>query len=142
MEQLLRQSSEIMWEPKVKSIDTAHRANLQPRKGWLNASPLKYLLSHLAARLIVIINLAHLSLSSYHPYFRATKSLVGRADLDWLMISSLLLPLYCAIETVWMRRAEPSQRKALFIDWTFAITWLLVWLAFLFASFWKYAGSI
>lgn len=138
MEQLLRQSAEIMWEPKMKMFDATQNVGVNVRR----ASPLKYWLAHLVVRLIAVINLVHLSLSFYHPYFRATKSLVGRADLDWLMISSFLLPLYCAIETVWMRRAEPSQRKALLIDWAFAITWLLVWLAFLFASFWKYAGSI
>jgi hypothetical protein len=107
-----------------------------------DASPLSYSRAHLLLRLIVIINLAHLSLSFYQPYFRATKSLVRRADLDWLMLSSVLLPLYCLVETLWMRRAEASQRKALLVDWAFAITWLLVWLAFLFSSFWKYAGSI
>lgn len=105
-------------------------------------SPLKYSLAHLAIRLVVIIDVLHLSLTLYHPYFRAATKLLGRADGDWFMISSLLLPLYCAIETVWMRRAEPSQRKALLIDWAFSITWLLVWLAFLFHAFWKYAGSI
>lgn len=138
MEELLRQSTEIMWEPKVKTLNAANSINLKSSQ----AGPLKYRLSHLAVRLIVIINLAHLSLSFYHPYFRATKSLVRRADLDWLMISSVLLPLYCLIETLWMRRALPSQKKDLLIDWAFAITWLLVWLTFLFASFWKYAGSI
>jgi hypothetical protein len=108
----------------------------------IDAAPVIYSLAHWVLRLIVVINLIHLSLSSYQPYFRATKSLVRRADLDWLMISSVLLPLYCLIETLWMRRAEPSQRKALLIDWAFAITWLLVWLAFLFYAFWKYAPGL
>jgi len=121
----------------MKMLDTTQGVIVKPAK----ASPSKYLLSHLAVRLIVIINAVHLSLTFYQPYFRATNRLLGRADGDWLMVSSLLLPLYCAIETIWMRRAEPSQRKALLIDWAFAITWLLVWLAFLFYSFWKYAGS-
>jgi hypothetical protein len=138
MEQLLRQSAEIMREPKVKMPNTTHGVTVRPAK----TPPSKYLLSHLAVRLIVIINIAHLSLTFYRPYFLAKKQVFRGADLDWLMISSLLLPLFCAIETFWMRRAEPSQKKALLIDWAFAITWLLVWLTFLFASFWKYAGSI
>jgi hypothetical protein len=138
MEQLLGQSAEIMWEPKVKMLDATRRVG----RSSTGISPLKYSLAHLAIRLIVIINLVHLSLTFYHPYFQAATKLLGRADGDWLMISSLLLPLYCAIETFWMRRAEPSQKKALLIDWAFAITWLLVWLAFLFHAFWKYAGSI
>ncbi len=118
--------------------DASHGVNVKPTK----APTIKYSLVHFVVRLIVVLNLVHLSLSSYHPYFRATKSLVRRADLDWLMISSLLLPLYCAIETFWMRRADPSQRKAVIIDWGFAIAWLVIWTTFLIYSFWKYAGSL
>lgn len=130
-----------MRESKVKMLDTTQRVKLNPKR-WIVTPALKYSLAHLAVRLIVIINLVHLGLSLYQPYFRATNALIGGADDSWSMISSLLLPLYCLIETLWMRRAEPSQRKALLIDLAFAITWLLVWLAFLFYAFWKYAGSI
>lgn len=141
MEQLLRQSAEIMWEPQVKMFETTQRGNVKPRR-WIGTPTLKYSLAHLAVRVIVVINLVHLCLSFYQPYFRATNALLRGADDSWSMISSLLLPLYCTIETFWMQRAEPSQRKALLIDWAFAITWLLVWLAFLFYAFWKYAPGL
>lgn len=139
LEKLLGQSSEILWQPKVKMLDTAHGVNLKSRK---DASPLKYSLAHLAVRLIVIINIAHLCLSYYQPYFQATKSFFRGTDLDWLMISSLTLPLWGALETFWLRRAGRSQRRALLIDWAFIIVWFLTWWAFLLHSIWKYVGNL
>lgn len=130
-----------MRKPEVMT-DTTGEVNLTVRNGMPNASRRRYLLAHLVVRLVVIINIAHLGLSFYQPYFRATNRLLRGTDDSWSMLSLLILPMYCAIESFWMRRAEPSQRKALLIDWAFVTLWVVIWIGFLFYSFWKYAGSI
>jgi RHS repeat-associated protein len=95
--------------------------------------------AHWIVRIIVILNIAHLSLSFYQPYFR---TFFGRAGLRWLMLSSLLLPIYCLIATIWLRHSVPSQRKALLIDWAFVAAWLLFLLAVMVYSFSKYAPGL
>jgi hypothetical protein len=124
MEEFLGQSSEIMRQPKMNEARTADSNNRMQL----------YSRSHLAVRLIVVINLVHLSLSFYQPYFRLTHRLLRGVEADWLMISSFLLPLFCAIESVWMRRADPSQGRSLAIDWLLVILWLIVWGVFLLHS--------
>jgi hypothetical protein len=70
-------------------LDTNHGVNVKT----METSPLKYLLAHLAVRVIVLINLVHLCLSFYQPYFRATNAFLRGADDGWSMISSIVLPL-------------------------------------------------
>lgn len=120
------QSSEIVRQPKMNMIDA--------RAADSNKRTQLYSRSHLAVRLVVIINLVHLALSFYQPYFRSTNRLLRGIDDDWLMISSFLLPLYCAFESFWMRRADLPQGKSLAIDWLFVILWLIVWGIFLLHS--------
>src|SRR5574341_16416 len=93
-----------------------------------------YSLLHLGGRLIVVINLAHLGLSFYGPYFRLTHRLFRGVDLDWLMSSSFLLRTFCVFESFWMRGADQSQRRSIAIDWLFVILWLFVWGIFLLHS--------
>ncbi|SRR5712692_8895605 len=124
MEEFLGQSSTVVRQPKMNEAliaDSKKRTRLYSR-------------SHLAVRLIVTANLAHLALSFYEPYFRSTHRLFRGIDLDWLMLSSFLLPAFCAIESFWMRRAEPSQHKSLAIDWLLVIFWLIIWGVFLLHS--------
>jgi hypothetical protein len=95
----------------------------------MESSPLSYKLSHLAVRVIVAINILHLSLSFYHPYFLAGLRLFPQGgDIYWMLGSSILLPMYVSFETWWMYRVEPSQKRALLIDWLLAGLWFVtVW---------------
>jgi len=106
-------------------------------------SPLYIKLSHLVVRLIVILNIAHLSLSFYQPYFTVIKQLFrGGADFYWMMASSFLLPVYVGVEAWWMLRRDRSNTKALLIDGAFVIGWFVIFWAFLLHSFWRYVGSL
>jgi hypothetical protein len=71
-----------------------------------------------------------------------TRDLIGRAGLDWLMLSSMLLPVYCVTATIWLRNSGPSQKNALLIDWVFVAAWLLVLFAVMGYSFSKYAPGL
>lgn len=90
-------------------------------------SHLKYRLSHWAVRVIVTINIAHLLLSFYPPYFRRKLHFFPQSgDVQWMLVSSLLIPLYVGLETWWMYRAEPAQKRALAIDWLLAVLWFVM----------------
>lgn len=100
-------------------------------------------LSHLMIRFIVILNIAHLSLSFYQPYFTLIKQLFrSGADFYWMMASSFLLPAYVGVEAWWMLRRDRSGTKALLIDGAFVIGWFVIFWTFLLHSFWRYAGSL
>lgn len=105
-------------------------------------SHLKYQLSHLAIRLIVLVNITHLLLSGYHPYFRATTRIFRNLfDLHWMTVTSVILPLYVGFEAWWILRKDRSQVKEVLIDAALAIAWFLIWWGFLLHSFRKYFGS-
>jgi hypothetical protein len=57
----------------------------------------------------------------------------GDAIAKWWLISSLLLPLYVAIEIGWMWNAK-IEAKALWIDGSFALAWSL--------TFWLVIGYV
>ena len=108
-------------------------------RGVMESSPLSYKLSHLVVRVIVAINILHLSLSFYHPYFQAGLRLFPQGgDIYWMFASSILLPLYVAFETWWMYRAEPSQKRALLIDWLLAGLWFVTVWAVVLHSLYRY----
>ena len=104
--------------------------------------PLRYRLSHLAVRLIVAVNIAHLLLLTYRPYFRAVTNHVGWIDEKWMMVSSFLLPLYVGVETWWMFRAEPSQKKPLLINWAVAVIWFVLWWGSVLYSLYRYYPNL
>jgi hypothetical protein len=100
---------------------------------------LKYLLLHLVLRVIVGINIAHLSLGTFsRSYFQATKRLFRSGiDVKWMLASSVILPLYVLLEMWWMLRtgSSRSKTKGLLIDGGLALLWFLVWWGFLLYSF-------
>ena len=106
--------------------------------GGMASNPLKYRLSHLIVRSVATVNIAHLLLSHYPPYFRATLSIFGLSDINWMTASALLLPLYVGFETWWMFGVKPSQKKPLLIDWAFASTWFVMWCGTLLYSFYLF----
>lgn len=96
-------------------------------RGVMEQSPIKYRVSHLAVRIITTIHIVHLLLGYYPPYFQKTLRIFPQAgDIYWMLASSLLIPLYVGFETWWMFRAEPSQKRALFIDWAIAVIWFAI----------------
>jgi hypothetical protein len=100
--------------------------------------PQKYRISHLALRLIVMVNIAHLWLSGRPGYFQAIKRLFRNAyDVKWMIASSIILPLYVLFELWWMLRTGSSRAKTkqLLIDGGFALLWFLIWWGFLLYSF-------
>jgi len=99
---------------------------------------LKYRLAHLVVRIITIVNIAHLLMLGYQPYFRAANHLLGWIDLKWMLVSSLLLPLYVGFETWWMFGAAPSQKRALVIDWVLAGLWFVIWWTEVLYSLYRY----
>jgi hypothetical protein len=104
--------------------------------------PLKYRLSHLLVRLVATVNIAHLLLLAYRPYFRAANNFLGWMDIKWMMASSFLLPLYVGFETWWMFRVEPSQKRALLIDWAFAVIWFVLWWGLALYSLYLYYPTL
>ena len=104
--------------------------------------PLKIRLSHLILRLLVTVNVAHLLLLGYQPYFRAVGNFVGWVDVKWMMVSSFLLPLYVGFETWWMFRVEPSEKRALLIDWAFAVIWFVSWWGIALYSLYLYYPTL
>jgi len=102
--------------------------NQRTKRGAMERAALSYKLSHLAIRIITTIHIVHLLLSYYPPYFQAETRLFPRGgDLYWMMASSLLIPLYVGFETWWMFGAQPSQKRALLIDWLLAVLWFAIW---------------
>lgn len=102
--------------------------------------PLKYRLSHLALRLIVTINIAHLSLSFNPAYFQAIKPIFRNGfDIKWMLVSSVILPLYVLFEMWWMLRTGSSSLKTrgLLIDGALALAWFLMCWGFVLYS-WSY----
>jgi hypothetical protein len=99
---------------------------------------MKYRLSHLVVRIVTIVNIAHLLMLGYQPYFRAANHLLGWIDFKWMMVSSFLLPLYVGFETWWMFRGEPSQKRALVIDWLLAVGWFVIWWTEVLYSLYRY----
>jgi len=103
---------------------------------------LSYRLSHLGVRLVAAVNIAHLLLLTYRPYFQVVTNQVWWIDEKWMMTSSFLLPLYVGFETWWMFRAEPSQRKPLLIDWAFAVVWFALWWGSVLYSLYLYYPNL
>lgn len=124
------QSSEIIGGVPIKSSNA------------VAGQPLRYRLSHLAVRLIAAVNVTHLLLLGYQPYFRAANHFLGWIDIKWMVASSFLLPLYVGFETWWMFGLEPSQKKPLIIDWVLAIIWLIMWWGFVLYSLYLYFPMI
>lgn len=89
-------------------------------------------ISHLIVRLVAAINLALWGLMTYPPYFRAIGGgRLGHTTGVWFLLSSVLLPLYVALEAWWLRKK--SQNRALWIDAAFAAVWFSVfWSAVLY----------
>ncbi len=58
-------------------------------------------------------------------------------DVKWMLVSSFLLPLYVGFETWWMFR-DPSQKRALVVDWTFAVIWFVMWWGEVLYALYKY----
>jgi hypothetical protein len=110
--------------------------------GTIAGHALRYRLSHLVVRVVATVNIAHLLLLGYRPYFRAANHFLGWIDIKWMIASSLLLPLYVGFETWWMFGAEPSQKKPLLIDWVVAVIWLVMWWAFVLYSLYLYFPMI
>jgi hypothetical protein len=103
----------------------------------------KYRISHVGLRVIASINIFHLLLTFYPPYFHAEIRLFPKGgDLYWLMGSSIVLPLYVGFETWWMFRAHSSQKKALLIDWLLAVLWFVIWWIFMFRSWYLYYPNL
>jgi hypothetical protein len=102
------------------------------------------MISHLAVRLVICINFADTILEACWPkYFRLKKTLFPHgADLEWMMVSAFLIPLYVGFESWWMFRATPSQKRALLIDWVLAILWFALWWGLMFYSWYLYYPSI
>jgi hypothetical protein len=105
---------------------------------------LKYVLSHLALRVIVCFNIADTLLEAWWPtYFRMKKTIFPTgADLTWMMASSFLLPAYVGFETWWMHRAQPPQTRALLIDWVLAGFWFVLWWVLMFYSWYLYYPNL
>jgi hypothetical protein len=101
--------------------------------------PLKYRLSHFAVRVIAIINIVHLLLSYYPPYFRGKfRFLPHSGDIQWMLVSSLLVPMYVGLETWWMYGVNPSQKRSLLIDWFMAGLWFVLWWAVVLRGIYRY----
>ncbi len=82
-------------------------------------------ISHIIVRVVSAINLAYFAAMTYPPYLHATAGgAFGRFAGTWSLISSLILPLYVAVEGWWMR--GKTERRALWIDAAFAGLWFLV----------------
>ena len=91
----------------------------------MGKSPLKYRLSHLVVRLVAVLNIANLIFSSLYPaYFQTLRrlQLLNWEMAEWLIASSLLLPLYVALEAWWMRNAR-SERREMLVDAALALAW-------------------
>ena len=129
LESLVEMQNEIIGGVRIKSSKAA-------------GQPLRYRLSHLAVRLIAAVNIAHLLLLGYRPYFRAVTNHFGWIDEKWMMVSSFLLPLYVGFETWWMFRAELSQKRALLIDWAFAVIWFVLWWGSVLYSLYLYFPNL
>lgn len=101
--------------------------------------PLKFYASHLAVRIITTINIVHLLLSYYPPYFDARLRFFSQGgDIYWMLASSLLIPLYVGLETWWMYLAKPSQKRALLIDWLLAGLWFAILWVVVLRSLYRY----
>jgi len=100
--------------------------------------PLRYRLSHLFVRLVATVNIAHLVLSFYPPYYRATLRIFGMSQINWMSAAALLLPLYVGFETWWMFGVKPSQRKALLVDWVVTVAWFVMWFGLVLYSFYLF----
>jgi hypothetical protein len=102
-----------------------------------------YRMSHIALRLIVIINFTHLVLGTFSiKYFQAVNRLpIGGADIYWFIASCLILPLYVALEVWWMLLKDNAlrERKSLLIDAMFAVIWAMTFGIFLLYAWTHYA---
>lgn len=112
-------------------------------RGVIEESPLSYRVSHLVVRVIATINVVHLLLGYYPPYFQAElRVFPGAVDIYWMLASSLLIPLYVGFETWWMFRAQPSQKRAIMIDWLFATVWFVLWWIFMLRSLYVFPSFL
>jgi hypothetical protein len=99
--------------------------------------PLKYRISHLALRLIATVNIAHLFFATISQnYFLAAKRFFHSADVTWMIVSSIVLPLYVLFEIWWMRGTGPSpaKRKELLLDTGISVVWFLICWGFVLYS--------
>jgi hypothetical protein len=84
----------------------------------------KWQFSHLLVRLIATVNLGGFALATVFPRYSSAvfNGQYGGITAKWLIVSSLLLPVYVAFEAWWMRKNKIESR-ALWIDVVFAVGW-------------------
>jgi len=104
--------------------------------------PWKFRLAHVLVRVVAILNLTHLLLLGYQPYFQWADRFFGQfttrwIDVKWMLVSSFLIPLYVGLETWWMFR-DRLQKRALVVDWVIAVIWFATWWAEVLYSLYKY----
>jgi hypothetical protein len=90
----------------------------------------KYWILHWLVRLIAIANLINLLYERFSETYYDTMRRLGVANIvvEWYFWSSLALPFCVGLATWWMRRAQ-SERRALVVDWLFALAWsLTLWI--------------
>jgi hypothetical protein len=120
-------------------IQTENLTDVGPEASRMKGGyPFRFRLSHLLVRFVATVNIAHLLMVNYLPYLHAAHSLLGWLDVRWMTVSSFLLPLYVGVETWWMLRADPPQKRALLIDWAFAVIWFAMWWGSVLYSIYKY----
>ena len=92
---------------------------------------------HSLIRLISIANSVNLAIEILAPEFGLSRLLnLQRQIANWYLVSSFGLPLYVAIETVWLRKHKLEFRAAL-IDALFAVGWFCLWWTALIATLYK-----
>ena len=129
----------LAWSGNLVEIDAEYRDN-EPR-----GRRTKYLILHVVIRAVVAVNLLHLLLLNYQPYFRAADSFFrrrsrgvnGSVDFKWMTVSSVLLPLCVGLVT-WLLRRDRRESRSLIVDWLAVIVWFFSWWGFILYSILKY----
>lgn len=91
-------------------------------------------ISHFLVRIISLSNVFTLVLDVVVPEYRVAHRL--HLAPQWYLGSSLILPLYVALERWWMRKSQ-SQVRAISVDAAFAAGWFLVFWGLLIYMLYK-----
>ena len=95
---------------------------------------LLYRLSHVFVRSLASMNLVGWTLDMLSPQYTHAMANGSMSNffMQWLLISSVALPLYTGLEFLWMRTTK-SERRALWIDAILTCTWaLFFWIRILY----------
>jgi len=95
---------------------------------------LTYRLSHVFVRSLASMNLVGWTLDTFSPQYThaMANGPMSNFFMQWLLISSVALPLYTGLEFLWMRSIK-SERRALWIDGILTVAWaVFFWIRILY----------